>query len=74
MSEAPGSRGQSVRGAALWSMAAQYASFAITFVTSVLISRFFLGPEEVGLFSIALAAAMLVSVLQDFGITRYVAG
>ena len=67
-------RGQSVRGAALWSMAAQYASFAITFIVSVLISRFFLGPEEVGLFSIALAAAMLVSVLQDFGITRYVAG
>ena len=42
--------GQSVRGAALWSMAAQYASFAITFIVSVLISRFFLGPEEVGLF------------------------
>ena len=67
-------KGQSVRSAALWSMAAQYASFAITFIVSVLISRFFLGPEEVGLFSIALAAAMLVSVLQDFGITRYVAG
>ncbi len=64
----------SIRGAALWSMAAQYASFAITFVTGVLISRFFLGPEEVGLFSIALAAAMLVSILQDFGITRYIAG
>jgi O-antigen/teichoic acid export membrane protein len=63
-----------VRGAALWSMAAQYAAFVITFVTGVLISRFFLGPEEVGLFSIAMAAAMLVSVLQDFGITRYVAG
>lgn len=55
-------------------MATQYASFAITFVVSVVISRFFLGPEEVGLFSIALAAAMLVSVLQDFGITRYIAG
>jgi O-antigen/teichoic acid export membrane protein len=68
------STGRSVRGAALWSMAAQYASFAITFIVSVLISRFFLGPEEVGLFSIALAAAMLVAVLQDFGITRYIAG
>jgi hypothetical protein len=66
--------GQSVRGAALWSMGAQYASFAITFVSSVLISRFFLGPDEFGLFSIALAAAMLVAVLQDFGITRYIAG
>lgn len=65
---------RSVRGAALWSMATQYVSFAITFVVSVVISRFFLGPEEVGLFSIALAAAMLVAVLQDFGIARYIAG
>jgi O-antigen/teichoic acid export membrane protein len=64
----------SVRGAALWAMAGQYATFGVTFVTGVIISRFFLGPEEVGLFSIALAAAMIVSVFQDFGITRYVAG
>jgi len=64
----------SVRGAALWAMAGQYVAFLVTFVTGVIISRFFLGPEEVGLFSIALAAAMIVSVFQDFGITRYVAG
>lgn len=64
----------SVRGAALWAMAAQYVTFGITFVTGVIISRFFLGPEEVGLFSIAMAAAMIVSVFQDFGITRYIAG
>lgn len=75
---APSARGgapePSVRGAAMWAMAAQYVTFLVTFVTGVIISRFFLGPEEVGLFSIALAAAMLVSVFQDFGITRYVAG
>lgn len=64
----------SVRGAALWSMSAQYVVFAVQFVVSVVISRFFLGPEEVGLFSIALSAAMMVSILQDFGITRYIAG
>jgi O-antigen/teichoic acid export membrane protein len=64
----------SLRGAAMWAMAAQYVTFAVTFVTGVIISRFFLGPEEVGLFSIALAAAMLVSVFQDFGITRYIVG
>lgn len=68
------SRTSSVRGAALWSMAAQYVAFAVQFLVSVLISRFFLTPEEVGLFSIALSAAMMVSILQDFGITRYVAG
>ncbi len=64
----------SVRTAALWSMSAQYASFVIQFVASVIISRYYLAPAEVGLFSIALASAMMISVLQDFGITRYVAG
>ena len=64
----------SVRGAAVWAMAGQYLSFAIQFVASVIISRFFLTPREVGLFSIALAAAMVASMLQDFGLTRYIAG
>ncbi len=61
-------------GAALWSIGAQYIAFAIQFVVSVLISRFFLSPAEMGLFSIALSAAMMVSALQDFGIRRFVAG
>lgn len=64
----------SVKAAAVWAMASQYGSFVIQFVTSVLISRFFLAPDEVGLFSIALAAAMLVAVLQDFGLSRYISG
>ena len=64
----------SVHGAAIWAMAGQYLSFAIQFITSVIISRFFLTPAEVGLFSIALSAALVASVLQDFGLTRYIAG
>ena len=64
----------SVRTAAFWSMGSQYSGFIINFAVSVIISRFFLTPAEVGLFSIALAAALLVSILQDFGISRYVAG
>ncbi|MBA3055206.1 MAG: oligosaccharide flippase family protein [Sphingomonadales bacterium] len=64
----------SVRGAAAWAMGGQYLAFAIQFVSSVVISRLFLAPAEVGLFSIALAAAMMVAILQDFGLTRYVAG
>lgn len=64
----------SVRGAALWSMSSQYIVFATQFAVSVLISRFFLTPAEVGLFSIALSAAMMVSIVQDFGLTRYIAG
>ena len=62
----------SVRSAAVWAMVAQYTSFAVQFATSVVISRLFLSPAEVGLFSIALAAAMLVAILQDFGLSRYI--
>ncbi len=62
----------SVRGAAVWAMGGQYLSFGIQFITSVIISRFFLTPPEVGLFSIGLSAAMIVSMLQDFGLSRYI--
>ncbi|WP_232493584.1 oligosaccharide flippase family protein [Novosphingobium kaempferiae] len=61
----------SVKSAALWAAASQYTQFAMQFVTSVIVSRFFLKPEEIGLFSVALAAAMILSVVQDFGLTRY---
>lgn len=64
----------SVRTAAVWGMAGQYVAFVAQFATSIVISRFFLTPGEVGLFGTALAAAMMVAVFQDFGIGRYVAG
>ena len=63
-----------IRRAALWSLAAQYATFVIQFAASVVISRLFLLPADVGLFSIALAAAMMVSIFQDMGITRFISG
>jgi O-antigen/teichoic acid export membrane protein len=62
-----------IRAAAVWGMAAQYGMFVAQFATSVVISRFFLTPAEVGLFGTALAAAMMISVFQDFGISRYIA-
>lgn len=64
----------SIRRAALWSLASQYASFAIQFATSVIVSRFYLLPADVGLFSIALAAAMMFAIFQDMGISRFVTG
>jgi O-antigen/teichoic acid export membrane protein len=66
--------GPSVRTAAVWGMAGQYVAFVAQFITSIVISRFFLSPGEVGLFSTALAAAMMVTIFQDFGISRYIAG
>jgi O-antigen/teichoic acid export membrane protein len=55
-------------------MASQYVTFIIQFAVSVIVSRFFLSPADYGLFSIAMAAAMMVSILQDFGLTRYISG
>jgi O-antigen/teichoic acid export membrane protein len=63
---------KSVKSAALWAASSQYSLFALQFVTSVIISRFFLKPEEIGLFSVALAAAMVLSIIQDFGLQRYI--
>ncbi|MGF7156513.1 oligosaccharide flippase family protein [Novosphingobium gossypii] len=60
-----------MKSAALWAAASQYTQFVLQFATSVIVSRFFLKPEEIGLFSVALAAAMILSVIQDFGLTRY---
>ncbi|MFD2578414.1 oligosaccharide flippase family protein [Novosphingobium colocasiae] len=68
---ASGRGSASVKSAALWAAGSQYTQFVLQFVTSVVISRFFLKPAEIGLFSVALAAAMILSVIQDFGLTRY---
>ena len=62
----------SVKSAALWAASSQYSLFALQFATSVIISRFFLRPAEIGLFSVALAAAMVLSIIQDFGLQRYI--
>ena len=39
-----------VRGAAIWSMGGQYVAFTVNFAASVIVARYFLGPEEAGLF------------------------
>jgi len=64
----------SVRTAAAWALVSQYTSFALQFVTSIVLARWFITPAELGLFSIAFAAVTLVAFLQDFGVTRYING
>src|SRR5690349_15795428 len=64
----------SVRTAATWAIASQYAAFALQFVASVVLARWFIGPDDLGLFSIAYAAITLVAFLQDFGVNRYITG
>lgn len=67
-----GTKAPSLRSATLWAAVAQYSGFVIQFISSVIIARYFLDPAEVGVFSVAFAAAALVQGLQDFGISRYI--
>lgn len=63
-----------VRGAALLAMASQMSAFTIQFAASVILARYFIDPEELGLFTIAFSFISLLAVLQEFGITRFVTG
>lgn len=64
----------SVRTAALWAIVSQYASFAMQFIASVILARWYITPEQLGQFSVAFASVTLVAFLQDFGVTRYING
>ncbi len=64
----------SVRGAAVLAMVSQFGAFAIQFAASVILARWFIGPDELGLFSIAFSFVSLLAVLQEFGITRFIGG
>lgn len=64
----------SVRGAALLAMASQVSAFIIQFAASVILARYFIDPEDLGLFTIAFSFISLLAVLQEFGITRFVTG
>ena len=63
-----------VRKAATWAMSAQYFSFVLQFVASLILARYFISPTQLGVFSIAFAAVSLIAFLQDFGVTRYLCG
>ncbi|PKB14544.1 O-antigen/teichoic acid export membrane protein [Novosphingobium kunmingense] len=62
------------RRAVAWASLGKIVSFTIAFATSIVIARFYLGPADVGLFSIAFAATTLVAVMQEFGLNRYIVG
>ncbi|WAT17605.1 oligosaccharide flippase family protein [Aurantiacibacter sp. MUD11] len=66
--------GMSVRGAALLAMMSQMGAFSIQFIASVILARWFIDPDELGLFTIAFSFVSLLAVLQEFGINRFVAG
>ena len=61
----------STRRAFLFSYLDRYASIAISFTASVLISRL-LTPAEVGVFSVAMVLIGFLGPFRDFGATQYV--
>lgn len=63
-----------MRKAASWAALAQYIGFALQFASSVIVARYFLGPAEVGVFSLAFSAAAMIHGLQDFGLNRSIVG
>lgn len=63
-----------IRKAAYWAVSSQYLAFIVSFGTSLILARWFISPEQLGIFSIAFAAVSLIAFLQDFGVARYVSG
>ena len=63
-----------VRRALAWASAGKLLSFTIAFASSIVVARWFLTPAEVGMFSIAFAATVLIATLQEFGVNRYIVG
>lgn len=64
----------STRRAVAWASLGKVVSFTVAFGASIVIARLYLGPADVGLFSIAFAATALVAVMQEFGLNRYIVG
>ncbi|THF63646.1 lipopolysaccharide biosynthesis protein [Pseudothauera nasutitermitis] len=60
----------SVRRALAFSMAERYALIALSLAGNILVARL-LTPEEIGLFSVALALIGIAQVLRDFGVGNF---
>lgn len=60
----------STRRSLAWSFSQEIAEKAIQFVGSIVIARL-LTPDEVGVFSIAMAANFLIATFRDFGVGTY---
>jgi O-antigen/teichoic acid export membrane protein len=64
----------SVRSALAWAVIGQYVTFGVQFGVSLYLARHYIGPDQLGLFSIAFAASAFIALFQDFGLTRYLVG
>ena len=58
------------RTALAWSFAERYASFAITFASTVVLARL-LTPAQVGVFSLSMALLAVLGIVRDFGVSEY---
>jgi O-antigen/teichoic acid export membrane protein len=62
--------GDSIRRSIAFSAVGRYASFAISFVTSIILSRL-LSPQDFGIFSIAMSFVLFADIFRDFGTGNY---
>ncbi|HRH80759.1 MAG TPA: oligosaccharide flippase family protein [Thiobacillaceae bacterium] len=60
----------SVRSSLVFSFAERYGSLVITLLSTLVLSRI-LTPEEIGIYSVSIAAVGLAQTLRDFGISNF---
>lgn len=61
----------SVRSSLAWSFASRYLTVALNFTSVVVLARL-LTPEEIGIYSIAVAFFAIGQIIRDFGISEYI--
>lgn len=59
-----------VRQSLFYALLQRYFTFILQFISNIIISRLLL-PEEIGVFSLSLAALSIIQVMREFGISRY---
>lgn len=60
-----------IRSKIAWSFASRYLVISLNFISVVVLARI-LTPEEIGIFSIAVALLAIGQVIRDFGISDYI--
>ena len=61
----------SLRRSLAWAFSGQFTSFAVQFVGSIIVARL-LGPREIGIYAISMAAIGIVQIFATFGLAAYV--
>lgn len=61
----------SVRKSLAWAFSGQFATFAVTFASSVVLARL-LSPMEMGIYALAIATLGILQIVASFGVSAYI--